>query len=1192
MNRILPKLILQKFLYNLFALLLVFFCCGMFGANVFGQNLVINEFCSLNTSVFDDDNDTPDWIEIYNPTSSSINLGDYYLSDDDENFKKWNFPAMQLEPNAYLMVFASGKDRKEQNYLTNLINMGDTFAYVIGSENIPVDWKQPSFSANDWEMGASGFGYGDEDDETFIEEGTLSVFVRRNFEIEDVNQLNKIYFHVDYDDGFVAYINGKEIARANLGTPGTEVNYDQEADSYVEPVIINGIAPELFEINDVANFLVNGDNVLAIQIHNNSSNSSDLTLIPFLSVESESPVAGRPMPSILGMSSRSLHTNFKITADGENILLCNSSEKIIDQTDSIVLPSGVSYGRSVDDNSWLYYSEPTPGTSNITNGYRFLGNSIVSFAPVGGKYGTSKQVRLSSYAGGIIYYTTDGSVPNETSDVYREAIDIDETTVIKAIVYSDDVLPVSPSVETYILESRAFDLPVISISSDPDNFFDWNKGILVEGPNAQGSFPYFGANFWQDWERPIYIEYYDEAGVKKFESPGGTKVFGGWSRGMNQKSLSLFARKAYGAKSFDYKFFEERANDKFKSLVLRNSGNDSDRSHIRDGIMTGLVHNVDIDRQAFQPTIIYINGEYWGVLNLREKINEDFLEQNHDGVDADEVDILERDGWAVVEGSSDHYRDMISYIEQNGLVDQDDYDYVAGLMDVDNFMDYQIAQIYYDNQDWPGNNIKFWRPQRENGKWRWILYDTDFGFGIGFGAWGSGYQINTLEFALYADGGGWPNPDWSTFLLRSFVENDKFVQSFSNRFADRLNHDFSSDNVTDFIYSIEHKVSDEVPYHSIRWDNLWGFDDEVSYFYEFAEERPYYMRQHITEQFSLGRIVNLEVDVNDVKQGKVQVNTLSLENFPWKGKYFKDNAVPVAAIPEPGYAFSHWEGIESSSSFLSLNIPSEGIKLKAIFKKADRLYNSVVINEIKYKSSDTKNSGDWVELFNTTEVALDVTGWKLSDSDIVNAFVFPKGSVIPPKGYMVVCEDLNDFAEQNPLINNVVGNIGFGFNASFELLWLINNKGVTVDSLNYFDESPWPTITDDQTISLYTPYSDNELGVNWLSSQTEGTPGENNDNFTDIEDEHIEVDNALMTIYPNPVVDYTILDIENERVQDLSVELYDLKGSYISNLFTGKLNAGVHELMLNVDRDIPAGLYIINVNLEQGVSQSLKLVKM
>ena len=1173
---------MNRALFTLFFIVLVW-------SGVLGQSLKINEFCAINSILFDEDSDSPDWFELYNLGSEDINLLNYSITDDSTNYKKWIFPSLNLKPNEVLLVYASGKDRKELIYYKNLINHGDTFSYSIGSSNISIEWKSLGFVDDSWVKGPSGFGYGDNDDSTLVDAETLSVFVRKSFQIDDLNSIKELILHVDYDDGFVAYLNGSEIARANLGTPNTDVAYNQTADNYTEPLMINGQTPAKFNIANYKNLLIEGENVLALQVHNHSTGSSDLTLIPFLSVGYDSPVSGNPMPKVLRMNDKILHANFKISSRGEKLFLSNENNVIIDQTDSITLPPNISYGR-VDDgeNNWFYFSESTPGSLNTTQGYDSITNQSVFFSPIGGKYSTSIDVSLSTVSGSEIYYTIDGSDPSINSTKYETPINLSQTIVIRAITISSNMLSVSPSVETYIIENRDFTLPILSLSTDPYNLWDWNYGILVMGPNAKSDHPYFNANFWMDWERPINIEYFNKHGEKLYSSAAGTKIFGAWSRANEQKSMAFFARSSYGNNSFDYPFFKESNINSYKSFVIRNSGNDWSESGFRDAMMTGLMSDVDIERQAYQPVTVFLNGDYWGMLNMREKVNEDFL-ANHHPIDPDKVDILEFNG-DVVEGSAEHYNNMINFIKSNGLESSSNYDSVCKLMDVINFMEYEIAQIYFDNRDWPGNNVKFWRPQTDNGKWRWILYDTDFGFGI----WDiSHYSNNTLAFAMETDGPEWPNPPWSTYLFRALLKNETFKKEFSNRFADRLNYNFTSDKVNFLIDSLSSNIKDEIPYHIGKWNHMGDFEGQVQRMKRFASNRQFYVRDHINSRFKLGGVVNLTVDISDIQAGSVIVNSLNnLNKYPWEGKYFNDNEIIVKAVANPGYEFSHWEGIDSTNPELHIFIPTSGIDLKAIFEVSTNDYNSIVVNEINYKSDDDNDSGDWIEFYNTTESEIDISQWIVKDSYDDNIFVFPSGTKIYKKSYLVVCKSQDKFQNIYPHVDNVVGDMDFGLGSISDFVRLYDKNNLIIDSVSYLAENPWPEINSDKTISLVNPYTDNNIGSHWEESVGIGTPGHDNEYFTGVKQKIKIVQKITATCFPNPTFGQATIRWSSNELQQVKIRIFDIDGRLVANLYDGLCSKGTFEEVWDTSGGYKAGIYFIQLRFENGLSKTLKLIKM
>ena len=241
------------------------------------------------------------------------------------------------------------------------------------------------------------------------------------------------------------------------------------------------------------------------------------------------------------------------------------------------------------------------------------------------------------------------------------------------------------------------------------------------------------------------------------------------------------------------------------------------RTNIKDVIATSLMDGSGIETQAYRSSIVYLNGEYWGLYNIREKVNEHFLDDKIN-VTKSEINILERNG-EIVEGTNQTYNELIEFVTNNSLANSANYDVVADQIDIDNLIAYQVAQIYLDNTDWPGNNIKFWNSPET--KWRWILYDTDFSFGRPWEA-PPFYDNDTLSHALEANGPGWPNPPWSTLLTRKLMENTEFRIKFINRFADESNTRFKADSVRQHVEAIAASVASEIPQHFeywSRWEN-------------------------------------------------------------------------------------------------------------------------------------------------------------------------------------------------------------------------------------------------------------------------------------------------------------------------------------------------------------------------------------
>jgi hypothetical protein len=1156
------------------------------------SQVCINEFLSSNVNgIIDEDGEYSDWIEVYNKGASVSNLSAFSLSDEINVPAKWTFPQLELSPGGHILVFASGKDRRilPLTYQT-IIDMGDEWHYLLPGSGIGNAWQESGFDDAGWPTGPSGFGYADDDDATIIT-STISVFIRKEFTVTNLSDINRLILSIDYDDGFVAYINGHEVARANLGTPGEDIAFDRVADASHEALIYLGSSPEYFEISNPGSILIEGTNTIAIQGHNNSISSSDLSLIPFLTVGRLSAGIQDVSPLLSFSSGAYLHTNFKLDADGESFYLFQSGGTLVDSVGAMHLLNDVSYGRKPDGTSnWRFFSEPTPGEANSTNGVQEIQSNPVTFSPLGGKHIGGVSITLSTLnAADTIYYTSDGSIPDKSDQRYTGPFLVNSSQVIRARVIKFNTLPGPVGVNSYII-SLNHDLPIVCLSTEPANLWDDMTGIYAYGPNPglpTDQPPYSGANFWQDWERPVHIELYDVQGTKRIDQDAGIKIAGGWSRLNDQKSFALYARKEYGKGAFNYKFFADKPIDKFESILLRNSGNDNMGLQFHDCFMTGLTREMNIDRQAFQPAAVYINGTYWGLLNIREKVSKNFIAENYH-VDPDSVNLLEGGG-QIVTGSNHDYTAILNFLNVNTtLQNNSNYYWVRDKIDLDNFIQYQLTEIYINNRDWPGNNIKFWNTTSPESKWRWILYDTDFGFGIGNT---TDYTLNTLEFALDPNGPGWPNPPWSTLFLRRMVTNQEFRNNFITQYCDRLNLDFYPDRVLDDLDSLQALYDHEIVYNFNRW---WGTYEEwlgrIHNRKVFGLYRPDYCRQHMQQVFSLGNEMEIIIDVSDSQGGSVKLNTIYPKSFPFTGIYFEDIPIRITAIPKIGYKFVRWEGtINSTSPSIEFDM-SAGGNFKAFFTEASAADISIVINEINYNSSPERDTKDWVELVNNGLTSVDLNGWLLSDSGPDSGYFFSQGMSMAPGDFLVICRDLEKFRDFNPGVINSVGDMPFGLGSSGDMLRLYNPQSSVMDAVDYYIYSPWPENANGTgaSIELIDPSLDNTRGENWQAIGIGGTPGKAN--FGTVGIQAPAIPDALVSgfdCFPNPFSDYTtirftvaaeghyrleVIDI-NGRIVNVLADEYLAEGSYWidwtgANQQNTRLEGGVYTVRLVNEKNI------------------------
>jgi hypothetical protein len=478
--------------------------------------------------------------------------------------------------------------------------------------------------------------------------------------------------------------------------------------------------------------------------------------------------------------------------------------------------------------------------------------------------------------------------------------------VVRASGFLPGMLPSLPVSGSYIVAYQP-SLPIVSLVTDPVNLWSDSCGIYVEGPNADPMPPHYGANYWQDWEIPIHVDFLEQNGFLGFSMEAGAKICGVWSRMLPQKSLRIIAREGYGSNRFYYQVFPNLPQHSFKSLILRNSGNDWDRSMIRDPLMTGLVDSVAIAYQSYRPVVVLLNGAYWGIHNLRERLDDHFVE-SHYGVHRDSIDLVRNYIYADA-GDTVAYGVLRQFVTEHDMSDSAAYDSVKTMMDVENFMRYQAAEIYYANLDWPWNNIKCWRPRRANGRFRWMLYDTDSGFGSYVG-----YDHNTLEHATDPNSDFPTNPPHSTLLMRRLLDNEAFLNRFVVVFCELMNRFLAEERVLARIDALACSIADEMPFHIARWYPGHDWEAELEILRDFATHRKGYVVEHLRSKFGLDEFAGLTICLQPAAGGGICINGFRRESFPSGGDYFNGLPMELVAEPNTGYGFVAWQGDLTATS--------------------------------------------------------------------------------------------------------------------------------------------------------------------------------------------------------------------------------------------------------------------------------------
>ena len=772
-------------------------------------SLMINEVCpSPRSGKTDEDGDYSDWLELYNAGDKDIKLGAYALSDDEKKPVKWPFPKDAVIPaGGYYFVFCSGKDKVEES----------------------TRYPHTNFSINN-------------EEETLI----LSTLVGELVDRVVVNNVGRDMSYGRTENG-----GWKVFTLPTPGAPNDQAGINK-ADRYLRA--LNPTQVYISEVMSSSNLVKPFPDFAAcdfVELYNASNESQDLSGFglsdsinwphkwTFPQGTSISP--GEYKVILLdgytgeGQNAGRLRASFKLArAGGEMLVLSDPQGRVLDRLYLPEIPTDISYGRTLGADGFFYYNAPTPGQ---TNGGGFTGfTARPSFDKPSGLYRGSLSVAISSDPGATICYTLDGSIPTlENSQVYTGPIEITGTMVIRARAFQAGLQPSDTATGSYFMELY-HSLDVISLVCDPYELWNPQTGLLSEeqdhsernkknpesdtvqktDANGKAKLPFrtpVYRSYGKD-DRQGYVEFFSHETGEVYISQGiKMDLLGAYSLDMPQKSFKMRAQAALGGKFFNYPLFEEREYTQYKSFALRNSGNDCVFTRVADGMMTRLVDkylNANLMTLAWRPVVVYLNGQYWGHYNLRER-KDRFSIAQYEGLDLEkDKDIYEnmtilRAGWGVVQGSNKEYRAMLKEIEAlKPNSSAADLQYLEDHIDIDNYIDWYAIKMYFGDSD-PGN-IMFYKLPTEGAKWKCLLFDLDWAlFNSGF---------NSPRSYLKAKGMGEQNINNTIF--RKMIESDVI----RDRFLRRLGDIFQTLTTEVMIQELDEccaMIKQELPMHYQRW---------------------------------------------------------------------------------------------------------------------------------------------------------------------------------------------------------------------------------------------------------------------------------------------------------------------------------------------------------------------------------------
>ncbi|WP_306641978.1 CotH kinase family protein [Sanyastnella coralliicola] len=597
------------------------------------------------------------------------------------------------------------------------------------------------------------------------------------------------------------------------------------------------------------------------------------------------------------LTTPELHTNFGIDSDGETIRLTDEYGAVVDFVIVPELHSDNAYGRN-SEGEFVYFLNTTPGEINPSESYNGYAPAPV-FSRPGGFYDAPFQLTVQETAGETLFQTNN-LYPQH--DLNGSSISIDSTMSVTAVNFEDGKLPSRIVGATYFINEE-HNMPVVALIADSLELFDEETGIYMLGPNADPEWPHFGGNIWNNQHILSWIEVYQEE-EQVIAQLAESRMHGGQSaRNQPQRPFRFIAKDRLGVERFYAQLQRQSHQTTYKKFVVRNGGSDYHRVHISDSFIERQVtkYGLDLEAKGSEPCVFYINGYYWGFMDIQRVIDDWFVWSVTEYEEGTPISILEDDS-LVIKGDISSFDTMLEFVELNDMNVPENFAHAESLVDVSNFTDYIITETFWNNVDWPANNVKAWRPMVDGGKWRYILFDMDvslssFGFAT---EQNNGLQRFLDEF-----------PDNKHYrLFNNLYANAEYRITFLNRYADLCNSAFSREAITSELRNHVALIWDEKDRHHGRWgSSRWFWETFWLYprAYEFADKRTEIAFDQVRDGFDLDGHYELELNTAPAFAGTVSINSLDSLPHDWNGSYFNGIPIDITAHPAPGYQFSHWE---------------------------------------------------------------------------------------------------------------------------------------------------------------------------------------------------------------------------------------------------------------------------------------------
>lgn len=751
------------------------------------EGLLINEILPNNKGNFKDNyGKYSGYIEIINTSKKAISLKNYSLSNEESASFKWQFPDVVIGSNEVVLVYTSNRNLTEDVLHASFkLNNQNGFAILSNSKGKIIDKVEYQNIPN----------------------GMAYIREKKGFEVGN-----------NISPGYSNDVSGIEKFQSAIKTPKSLIINEAMNSNYKYLAQNGGKYYDWVELKN------NSSSAVSLKNYYLTTNTDNMTMYQLPDVELKQDGYYVVMASgNINLSNNSYkHTNFKL-GEIESLYLTDGKE-VIDTLFIANVPKGYSIGKG-NSNGIYYYSTPTPKAKNGN------GSSTISYLPsVGtspGVYNNVKNVSVELKGTGTIYYTLNGSTPTTSSKVYSSPISLTKSTIVKYMAKEAGKVKSDVGTASYIINEN-HTLPVLSMSINPGslkslNSHPWSVGYEVG---------------------PITIELLEDGKVK-FNETAALQLFGGSTRGHSKKSYEVVFKKKYGSGHLEYQVFDNRDTAYYNSLVLRTGSQDElagkRRTLIRDLVATSLVEEyTTVDVQAYKSVILYINGQYRGIYFIREKVDADFV-GNHYNVDGSKSDILRIDG-DVKNGNRKKYSALVNYVKSHSMTNDKYYDYVVSQLDLENFVDYWVAESFVTNYDMV--NCRFFsNPEIDDGKWHYVFYDLDFAL----------YHPETQYFNFMTSASGINHNHYENVLIRNLMKNKNFKKYFLERLSYNLKNTWDLDNFNKRVDEISKSLEAEMPRNLKKYNNISmsEWKSQVAYLKTFAKQRHSYITKQAKSYFHL-----------------------------------------------------------------------------------------------------------------------------------------------------------------------------------------------------------------------------------------------------------------------------------------------------------------------------------------------------